>query len=121
MQNDFNNKYCERTTLFTIQLVKTVDWVQGREATRVIIPSIMKLPNSLKNFLQHGRDSGKINNSPARELISSSAHQLLFSLCAPGRAFCRHRLRPWQAEYSIRRQSGRRREFRHYRPDSHPG
>jgi len=60
MQNDFNNKYCERTKLFTIQLVKTLDWVQGREATRVIIRQILRSGTSISaNFRAASRACSK--------------------------------------------------------------
>jgi four helix bundle protein len=60
MQNDFNNKYCERTKLFTIQLVRMLDFVQSREATRVIIRQILRSGTSISaNFRAASRARSK--------------------------------------------------------------
>jgi four helix bundle protein len=51
MRNDFNNKYCERTKRFTIQLCKTLDLHLQTEATRVVTRQILRSGTSISaNF-----------------------------------------------------------------------
>ena len=47
MRNDFNNKYCERTKVFAIQLCKIFNVYQNREATRIVIKQILRSGTSV--------------------------------------------------------------------------
>ena len=81
MQNDFNNKYCERTKLFTIQLVKTLDWVQGREATRVIIRQILRSGTSVSaNFRAASRARSKAEYYSKICIVVEECDETLFWL-----------------------------------------
>ena len=42
MRNDFNNKYCERTKVFAIQICKIFNDYQNKEATRIVIKQILR-------------------------------------------------------------------------------
>ena len=81
MQNDFNNKYCERTKLFTIQLVKTLDWVQGREATRVIVRQILRSGTSVSaNFRAASRARSKAEYYSKICIVVEECDETLFWL-----------------------------------------
>jgi len=47
MKNDFNNKYCERTKVFAIQLCKSFNFYQNKEAARVVIKQLLRSGTSV--------------------------------------------------------------------------
>ena len=81
MQNDFNNKYCERTKLFTIQLVRTLDLIQTREATRVIIRQILRSGTSVSaNFRAASRARSKAEYYSKICIVVEECDETLFWL-----------------------------------------
>jgi len=42
MKNDFNNKYCERTKVFAMQLCKAFNVDQNKAARRIVIRQILR-------------------------------------------------------------------------------
>jgi four helix bundle protein len=81
MQNDFNNKFCERTKLFTIQLLKTLDWVQGREVTRVIVRQILRSGTSVSsNFRAASRARSRAEYYSKICIVVEECEETLFWL-----------------------------------------
>ena len=60
MINDFNNKYCERTKLFTINLLKTLNSIHSSDTTRIILKQIIRSGTSVSaNFRAASRARSK--------------------------------------------------------------
>jgi four helix bundle protein len=81
MENDFNNKYCERTKFFTIQLVRTLDLYHTREATRVIIRQILRSGTSISaNFRAASRARSKAEYYSKICIVVEECDETLFWL-----------------------------------------
>jgi len=81
MENDFNNKYCERTKFFTIQLVRTLDLDETNEATRVIIRQILRSGSSISaNFRAASRARSKAEYYSKICIVVEECDETLFWL-----------------------------------------
>jgi len=81
MQNDFNNKYCARTKLFTVQLIRTLDLGQAREATRIIIRQLLRSGTSIAaNFRAASRARSKAEYYSKLCIVVEECDETLFWL-----------------------------------------
>jgi four helix bundle protein len=103
MENDFNNKYCERTKFFTIQLVKALNLEYTKEATRVIIRQILRSGTSISaNFRAASRARSKAEYYSKICIVVEECDETLFwlEILLEAALFPKDKLLPLQKESS---------------------